>query len=155
MDNWDNQDRKALYCALQLDNLRQKRDGKYNESIEFQEIYNLTDKLSQHLQIMNNMLKSDNYPSYYLFNNSLIEGIMGSYKISLEDYKKGKRTKCSDFFQDMKIGLEMILESFENIDFNPTTIGVKEINALRDFCLEISNRELKHGSSFAPYRLTA
>ncbi len=142
MDAWSGHDCIAINAAVHLDNVRTRREGNENDSVDFQQIDKFVEKASSHVQIMKEMLAANNYyPSGYLFYNPIIESIKKFYGVSLQDYQDAKRTQCSDFVTDMRTGLEMVLESFEVLDFHPTTIPIQEINALRDFCLMVSDTE--------------
>lgn len=142
MKTWNMHDELALHSLLELDFLRLRREGK-QKPVNFNVIYAFKDKLSEHSSEMKNMLMSDNYPVSYLFHNPLIEGLLKFYGISMNNYIKAK-SKNSEFIRDIKTGLDMILESFNHLEYVPTQIPIKEINTLRDFCLNLSEREIYH-----------
>ncbi|MBI2632043.1 hypothetical protein HYW75_03505 [Candidatus Pacearchaeota archaeon] len=152
MNKWNNFDHLALNSALQLDFLRSRREGNNKKTVNLNVIYAFMDKLSEHQKTIQEMLKTDNFPTYYLFHNTLIDGILDFYDVSFDDYRNAKKVLCSDFIRDIKTGLDMLLESFNNLEFAPTKIQIKEINLLRDFCLMVSERELHKRTSDSNYR---
>lgn len=144
----------SLEAAIELDNLRLRRENSDRPLPDFNKIYAITGALAEHQHPLAEL--AANKKVYYdLFHNPLIETLKQFYGVSLEDYREAKRTLVSDITADLKTGLDQIIDSFEALDQTPTTFPIKEINALRDFCLTLSHYELACREQLQQYYLAA
>src|SRR3989338_6434336 len=158
----------ALETAMQLDSLRLRREQK-EDKVDFSPLYSFQDKLRMHreklegIAVMENsvdyvtvfpnspdrefgtgsdkinqiLCKEDNY--YQLFSNPLIESVSEWYGLQLEDFPKGTTTR--QYASCMVSGLKAIENTLEQIDQSPLYTPIVKINAMRDFCLLLCEKE--------------
>ncbi|HLC53484.1 MAG TPA: hypothetical protein VJK03_02985 [Candidatus Nanoarchaeia archaeon] len=127
----------ALETAMQLDSLRLRREQK-EDKVDFSPLYSFQDKLRMYREKLEGIaINEDKY--YQLFSNPLIESVSEWYGLQLEDFPKG--TTTHQYASCMVSGLKAIENTLEQIDQSPLYTPIVKINAMRDFCLLLCEKE--------------
>ena len=147
-------DMLSLQAAIELDNLRLKRENKRKDIPDFTKIYAFTDALIEHQKKLVQLVERKEH-FYNPLHDPLVGALRNIGKITLEKYQTYPHVSMSDLAADLKVNLESIVADFEALDKAPTTYPLEKVNALRDFCTTLARYENAYLKPLRPYHLCA